>query len=546
MTTDPKRLPLSLWEGPEHHSQDNGRVTEAWQRELDRDPRLRHAYTVVELVLGDGTRWRVAERILNSTTAAGTDRRHLPALLAEPDIVNDYDVGSASSSARSVQVQVPGWMVDVRARLNSGLPVAGFGEVALLTDGMRHDRRRVILRGDMTGVRFGSVHDGGFTRDNLRAAVEEQVFTCKLADPRESADAPWPGEAVDTTRWPDAHDSAVGEPYPRIYGTFNVPCLRVEQTPEVLVVGAGHDLTVLDVWHNDISVSGSFTASNAYDALGVPVTIITDISAGGITWEDGDRVYARVQAAASLPRLVDVLGEATRSIPAGPLLLNDLLLADAATKLPAGAVVSTASNDPTTLIKWVEGALLDDWPMVSMVFDAGRWGPVVTDWRASPIFDITAGGSQLGDRITDWSETPKRDVYNDFTVRWGYDPRQDSYAGVIHRNPDNDITCQASESASGPRVYKQLDLFSVPTEEAAAYIIDWLVTHYAIPSLWAEFHAPAGAFLLRRRGDTGVLTDPEFKMVGAIATIERVVYRRGQCVLGFRVWQSRLRGVAAV
>lgn len=539
---DPKRLPLALWEGPEHESVDRQRVTATWQAELDRDPQLRHAYTVVELILGDGTRWRVAEKMLDSLTLSGEPRALVTALVAEPDVVNNYDIGVASATARTMPVVVPAHLVDIRARLASGLPIAGFGEVSLLTDYMPWNRRRVILRGDMMNVSFGSVHEGGLARDLVRARYETELLQCTLQDPRSSADAPWPAPLIDDTRWSSPHEGAIGQAYPAVYGTFVVPARRVSSVD--FVVATGHTAQVTAVWRNDALVTGNFAVSYDHDEQGFPVTLITDTF--GYAWEDSDRVYAEVVEETTSNHLVDVLRRAVVSIPGGSLLLNEQLMADAEAKLPGTAIVGTASNKATTLIQWVESGLLDDWPMVSMVWDGGRWGPVVTDWRSRTTFDLTAGTADLGDRLTDWSETDKLEIYNDFEVRWGFNSRLKTWAGVLIRNPDNDATCAASEAAVGPRRYPAVELTSVPTEEAAGYVADWLVSHLAIPSLYAEFPAPAGAFLRLRRGDTGYLSDPESQIVSARATIERIAYRRGQCVLGIRLWQSRYRGVASV
>ena len=93
-----------------------------------------------------------------------------------------------------------------------------------------------------------------------------------------------------------------------------------------------------------------------------------------------------------------------------------------------------------------------------------------------------------------------------------------------------------SQQLIGERHAPVIESRFVTSDDEAAFILDWMVDHMALPSYYVEFKALARIFLENRRGDTIDLTSDEFGWVLQPATIERMTYRRGLCIVGLRVW----------
>lgn len=537
---------FSIWSGPDDVER-KGRLTLAWDAAIAKSQDLRQALMVIDLVLGSGERFRVATSLIDSVAVSGDERFVRPVLVEEAQIVNDYDLGNATSRARSVEFTIPGWNVESLQRRRSTEPLAGFAEVSLMVDGMAWRDRRIIMRGDMAGgVSFGGHQEGGTQRaDGLLQSCTDQPFTFAVQDPRETADSAFPPFVVDEVSWPDAHPNAIGEPYPIVFGGYTTIALRVVDgtDPDFLAVYQ-HGWNVVAVFRNGDDETGNFSAVETVDANGIPVTLVSPTPAA-FTWEDGDEVLVELEHDADpTPKLLDVIREVITEFSVGGVaMLSGELFAEAEVALPATVRVRAKADESTSVLRWIEDALLEDFPMVAMAFRAGRYGPIVTDYRRPPVLTLEAGQHLLRFRTGLAAESPKGDALNQFTLRYDFDTRLDQFTKVMTRDPSNTPECRASEQAIGPRPDPSGPVESVVIfdDVTGAYVLDWRVAHEAVLSEFLEYAASPSLWFRLQSGNSVDVEDPEMLFAPARATIERMAYQRGLLLLGVRVWREPRR-----
>lgn len=530
--------PLNLWELPGDVDNPVGRVTSVWKAQIDKDIALRQAVMVVELVFGDGTRFRAATELLEIADKLGADRWVAPALMGEVEVVNDYDLDNASSAARGFTFEVPAWFVRPRDRQINGFPLSGYGEVSLLVDGMSWNNRRVILRGDMSGgVSYGPVRENLTTKQGQSMTCDAGIVSLKLQDPRESADTIFPPYLIDTQRWPDAPINGIGQAYPIAWGQGISVCPAVD-TGEFIIV-TGHDWEILDVFRGN-EVVASFTTSLTSDSNGVSVITIVSVAGGpvGATEEIKAQFVSTKDPA---PDLLVVIRDALERYGGQEgLLVNPTLFGDAQAKL-GPTTIQAQANHQSTILQFIEADLLDDFPMISMVWQGGRYGPIVTDFRGEPRKDLICGTDQLLFRIGEPTESPKGQVFNNFTLRYAYDMVLDTFTKVLVRDPTNSRLCAISLESAGARPHPLIESINIVEDAVAGYVLDWMEHHLTLQSSFVEYGAPGSQFLELRRGDTVSLTDPDHGWFGVVATIERIVYQRGMTTIGLRMWQNAFR-----
>jgi hypothetical protein len=222
--------------------------------------------------------------------------------------------------------------------------------------------------------------------------------------------------------------------------------------------------------------------------------------------------------------------------------LNIRLFAEAAAKLmqavgnPQVLLNGSDSSSAANALDFIETGLLKSYPMVSMVWEDGAYGPIVTDYRSRPTAKFVVGAVPILDRVSEVQTSSVSDLYNGFIIRYNYDPLLDAYSGFVTRDRTNSDVCAYSETLVGRRDFEVLESPYIIDETTANFIADWLVTHYAIPSYLVEYEALPVAYFNLRRGDTILLTDDEFSWTEQRATIEAIEYRRGYCKLTLRVW----------
>lgn len=542
--------PLEFWAGLDEQDRGAWRRISSWNTLIEKDPTLPTAQIVVDIILGDRTRlWACtgSEPIEASLESGGT-RHILPVVMDAPNIDNNSDIGRSPGS-RSMSFSVPAWWLRPMEHIRTGLPLAGFAEVSILAPGMPYKDRRVILRGDVGSVSFGAPQGETETIWGGKRRKEGETVEFTVSDPRDSIDGAFPpwvvqnGEGVGTVgtvTWFDAPDRSNGKPYPIVYGRHIVDAIQVTSgaNPDWLVV-YGHGWTLHTVWRNDAVVTGSFTLVEDADDNGVAVTLVRPTPAA-FTWEDSDRVFVDIGKVEN-PLLFDVYREVVEVFTrGGPELLNGLLIAEAENRLGARRVAAQI-NRQTTALRWLEEGLLDEFPMVSSVWDQGRYGPVAFDWRDEPVASLRLGG-RLFRRLSLISESDKADMYNEFLVRFGFDLRLDVFTGASDASPDTSAQCAVSDLAVGRRVYPTVDLVVADDPQTGSWLLDWLIEHLALGSMYGEWAGDPALFFDLRRGDPVEITDLDLGWTDARATIERIGRpARGEVTVGARIWQNPYR-----
>lgn len=525
-----------------------GEHQQAWTTYLGRDPLMRDVSMVVDLSYGGGERVVLAAAPVlaalaepsGSSTVARVGAVQL--LLEEPQIELSYTLGSGSSSTRSLSCTIGNLRVDPWSLvLGRGTPLAGHGEVSLIAPGMDWGARLVLMRGDMTGgVSFGAARQG---------------MDVTLSDPKLTADLGVTEFVCDADRFADLPDDSLGARFPlALNAPGPVPLVRVTaMTPPTWMVCYGHRHDVATIYVDRFAyASGSaafpWTVHYLYDALGTPYTAVI-FGAGTGTWEDTTSVYATLALRDDADEL-DVVGVAahlaSRWSLLGPDGLSGPSLTRAASKmgatigLPAVYINGSSSQDATRALQYVEQTLCASYPMLSMAWQVGGYGPVVTDRRARAVAKYVVGQGILQKRTTDWQESDVTELYNSVTIRYGYRPLTDDFRGVVTRDATSSLICQVSEELVGPRVMDPLDSTLIQDASGAEWVADWIVAHMALPSYLVEHDASPQFLLLHSLGDCIDVVDPEITGCDwdhpVRATVDGITYRRGSCTVKLRLW----------
>ncbi len=538
------------------------RVTAYWRDVVQRDPELRTAHVTVELVLGGDQVVRVSTRALRTTSAwDGQEHAYLPGLVGEPEIDDDVELGQPGPAARTVTLTLPAYLIQPGELLARGRVLSGVGEVCLQVDGADFDDRLVLLRGVVAGgVRFGGdrrerarPNTSGLPATALGAGRGSETVELQLADPVATESLLIPGITVDSDRWSEAQDTAIGERYPEVFNGFTkVPALRVlndhGSSGLYYLFARGHGWDVDAVYVNGVAkASGDATYAwaklNAFDELGEAVTVI-DFSGSAGPWADNDAVHVTCSRTndAQLRSVVQVIEDVLRGYTSlGSGGVNPALFARARGAMPGfrpNVLVNGSGQDAARAMEWLSGGLLAAWPMVHLVFEGGGLGPVVIDRRAQrPEFALVAGEFPLRERGP-YEETAAEAVFNEFEVAYGYDVITRAYAGVQTRNASNSAICQLSrELCGGRRPYQPMASPYVTTASQAAYVADWLAAHFAVPSYLVEWTCAPWAYMRLYRGMPVSYTDPLVGFSAVDATVVGLRYSREQgCAVRLRVW----------
>lgn len=530
-----------------------GRVPPTWQDTLKGDPMMQRVAMVFELAIGGA-----AGRVIRMSTvpvrsvSSRTGQRHdaMPVLIEEPRVSAQYGLGEGSSAARQFDMTIDGRFIEPMTLIRSGAILCGIAEVAFERTDVEndYDLRYVLLRGDLHSVSFGAVRSPGAGRPDDRELVSLQIV-----DPRDSVSSKLPPWVLDVGRIASLHTSGVGGTYPIVVNrSYRHPTVRASSAatgPNSFIVAQGI-VTVGgsgNVFLNGVSVFGGVNAwvvEQAVDAQGLTYTRIR-FTNGGKAWVDSDAVHVICTAPVTGQNPVACLRRVLESYsPLGVAGVNPELFATAEAKYPSlgdpRVVINASGGAAASVLDWVENGFLTSYPMLSMVWSAGGYGPVLTDSRAAPLAKFTVPGDVLLDRVSQVTETSKGEILNEVVVKWGYDPMLDSYAGVVTRSPSNSALCAYSQQLVGRRDANPIDSPYIADEDSAEYVADWIVQHRALPSYIVQYDAVPGAFIRYQLGDTVVLTDTDLGWTEERATIDAMEYVRGKCTVTFRVWLRAL------
>lgn len=534
----------------------HGLVNSSWAEQLEQDPRLDSLVMTVELVFGSDAVVYISSKPCTTTSGStGKSYQWLPLLEEQPSIELTYSLGEATSSARSFTIRMPASLVDPTVLIAKNRMLGGIGEVSLTYDGGDYDDRIVVIRGEMdSGVSFGPFEGG--------------ILETTVTDPRDSCDVSLPPYLITAEGFPEADDSAIGQRFPIVFPKFNyVPGVFIDkgtpngdewQNPIVLL--ASGTLSVDHVFvdgneHGPASTTYPWEVVHDSDNTGQLYTGIKFLSTT-VFFDLSEAVYATVstpgfstgtasewQDAGALE--TDPIGQVSRLISSYTILqrpgANAQLFAKAQARLintSTRVCVNAGGSSNTSTISYIEGAFLSTLPMVSMVWESGAYGPVVTDRMGGQALTayLVAGQAPLLSRATVVQESAKTEINNEFQLRYAYDAMRDIYEGVGYRNSNNSTLCKASQRMVGFRPAGVLDSLTIHDSATAEYVLDWLVAHIAVPSYYVEYEAEAVLFFELQRGDNIDLTDSEFGWENKTATVETLRLEPGKCTVGFRVW----------
>jgi hypothetical protein len=540
--------------------QGGGRVPEVWADVLARDPWMRDVVMVIELVFGGIAgvlTLRIATEPVQVRDSGGVLHDVLPLLISEPEVQQEYTLGEGTSSARSMAISLDGRILDAPALLARGGLLSGFGEVSLLPIDRRHpgtpadyDRRYVLLRGDLTGVRFGA---GPASPD---AQGRAELAEIEVVDPKETIGTKLPPWVVDTVSWANVHESGIGERYPVVVNGFDtIPAVRITST----IIGSNDFAFVYGSsaeWNVDLVYVNGIVRSAADPAYAWTVIDLTDgrdvgivairFTVGGTTWGDSDAVHVSISPVGDSFTVIGALREVLeRYSPLGKAGSSAELYSTAEARMGVKTGVEVLVNaagggNAASALEWAENGYCAGLPMISMVWENGSYGPVVTDRRLPPLAHWHVGRGVLLDRDTLVQESDKAAICNEFVLRYDYNALLDVFEGVIVRGPENSDVCRFSQSLVGVRHAEPMDAPYITDGALAAYVVDWLVDHKALPSYVVDYVGRADVLLRYRRGDRIDLTDDEMQWSRVPATIEAIRYQRGRAVVTLRVWLGYL------
>lgn len=525
----------------------SGGLSKQWMDRLHADPALTSAVLTVDLVLGQDTHVRIAAAPLEVLSSLSGQRiAYLPQLVQEPALGRAYRLGDPAAQVESVSVQIDGRLIKASEILAAGRMLAGHGEICLqIPEGLYEDRM-VLLRGEMTGgVTFGG------DQDLIEVEIADPKITCDLTIP------PW---ICSDSRHPGLPQEWVGERYPLVFNGFRkVQAIRLSAAsgwptavwPSWLAC-YGHEMTVDAVFVNgNQKASGSadypWAEVDAFDDLGVAYKEVA-FSSSATTWADSDSVSVSLTTSGESLHLIEILGRLVEQYSIlGSRGAHQPLFARARGLLPdlRPSVLINASNanDEAGVLSFIEGTLLLSFPMVSMVWQHGRYGPIVTDYRARrPAADLEAGAYPMIARVSDVQEIDKEEIYNVFVLRYGWDAMSETFSGVATRDPSNDAACRLSRDLAGQRTYDVLESVFIQRSAEAEYVLDWLVAHLANPSYYVEWLVFPWVLLTLSRGDPVWISDPELGWSAERAVVQSIARSEsGEITMGLRVWPGRKR-----
>lgn len=536
-----------------------GRMPPAWRTAIDTDPHLRDARVIVDLVFGRSRRVTVmgglgageyqarqAKPFRVQSARDGSQVEIWPALLDEPVLEDQIDLSDAGVTAgpRKLQISLWGELVDPKSLIRAGWPVYGTAEVSLMLPGMDWEQRIVWMRGTITA----SSHAG-----------RPELVTVTISDPVFQAPEvpPW---VLDTTRFADIDESAIGERIPIVVnGGFRIPCPRVSApvvgATNTFLAAAGHRYAVNAVFVNGTSVGATvYSFTETTDDLGLPVSVLEFPSSSGPgAWtEDRAAVYVRLTensaVANGLIQTVKILMQRYGEGPRKKLSLR--LFGEAEARLGQVGNVSGARqspyvvlNAPTTIEGYVNDTLFGEYIMCALAWEEDGLGPIVVDSRATPLGDVTPGiypalGRPMGVQY-EWS--PLGTLRNRFTMRYWYDAQEDIFKRVAVRSEDNSSLCAWSKDlVGGEQPQSDIDLITVTDDATANYLLDWRVEHSARPACDVTLEMYPEAWFMYRRGDPVRYTDPAVGFSNERALVIRRSWNKGRVELTFRVFPDLL------
>lgn len=538
-----------------------GRMPPAWRVALDTDPHLRDARVVVDLVFarsrrvtvmgGLGTeeyqgRQAVPYRV--QSLRDGSEIEIWPALLDEPALEDDLEIGSGgvSASPRKIQVSLWGELVDPKGLIRSGWPVYGRAEISLMLPGLAWEQRLVWLRGPIVA----SSHAG-----------RSELVTVTISDPVfQSAEIPpW---VLDSSRFSGIDDNSVGERIPIVInGAFRMPCPRVSLATTVsgatnsFLAASGHRYTVNNVWVNGTLVGDTaYSLNETVDLLGLPVSVLDFPSSAGLgAWtEESASVYARLTETGAVPNgLIQTAKLLLQRYGEGPRRKLSLrLFGEAESRMGQVGDSPTARLSPlvalnaqTSVEQYVNDTLFGEYAMCALAWEDDGLGPIVVDSRALSVMDVTPGIFPILGRPqgVQYEWVTSGSLRNKFVARYLYDAQFDTFKRVSMRDASNSTLCAWSRDLVGSeQPASDMEFITISDASTANFILDWWVEHASRPSCDVTLEAYPEAWFMLRRGDAVRFTDPVVGFASERAVVIGRRWKNGHVEIRFRVYPDLL------
>jgi len=532
-------------------------INSYWATLINSDPYLKESFTTIDLVFGNGK--KVSFSTNNLECSDDNDNKYIyePFLQEEITISSSYKFGGGQASQRVLSLSIDGRKVDALSIILNGDFLSGIGEICIQNNNGDFESRYVILRGEMRGsINFG---------------VKDELIQLEVGDPDLRINKTIPEFLITKEDFYALPDNNTGLRFPVVFdncyaGVSTIRTSEYEWGP-TFIIAYGHDITVIEVYLNGILVPNNDQARGweiLYEITdsGIPYTAIDFVFANGqiITqnmsnglpfstsvdippWDNSDSVYVRTESKSGKNRsIIDLIRNLLRNnIVYGANLIDEKLFGKSEGKVPFlfGQVIinGSSSSTVTTALEYVESAICPSFPMISMVYSGSGIGCVVTDRRSNVFFGTFIVGQELiFDRITGIQETPKEEIYNSFTLRYGYNSLSDTYEKSVTRNKSNSYVCEISENRTGKRDYDQIDSILIFDDSTANYVIEWLSAHFSLPSYYIEYLAIPSLFFKLNLGDNIKITDNELGFIEEVGTIEKLEYTKGSLTIGIRFW----------
>jgi len=511
-------------------------LTNYWNTKLEEDPTLSKVYVTIDIVFGGNNRFFISTHPIRTVDSEGTVYQYIPLLQEEPTISAEYSLGTAEPSQRSFSISFDGRLLEPMGIINNGDSLAGIAEISLQVDGGEYHNRFILMRGDMSGgVSFGA---------------NDEIVTTDIVDPSYTSDKLIPEKFCNLETIPTIPDSYIGHRYPLIYDSYPyVPCIATSSTQyaPTFLICAGHEHVVNNIYINGNEMQSTdffrgWGAFYSYDNKGNAVTVVRFINSS-LEWQSSDTVYANISRKDKKERnLIQVIKEILID---GSLLTEAGLDADlfgrAEQKLGTLKVKclinGSGESDSARALEYVQSTLCASFPMISFTFTGNGYGAVVTDRRNEFIaLKLTARQGLLIDRVSDMQESSKSEVRNSFTIKYDFDSVNNNYKKIITRNHENSPLCQISREKFGAYDGDIIESVVIYNDAVAIQVIDWMVSHYTLPSYYIEYSGlPALKFLVKL-GDNIRITDEKINLSDALGTITKIEYQKGQVIIGIKLW----------
>ena len=525
-----------------------GKINEGyWKLKAEEDPYLRKACFTVDLIFGNGKRYRIATK---SITVYEDDIaiHYSPLLLESPSIDNSYDFKGGTASQRSINISCDARMLDPMAMVLGGSMLCGVGEISIQIDGEKYEDRYVFIRGDMTGgIEFG--------------ADKEQI-DITISDPRNSVDKIIPEAFTTKQGFPNLPDDQIGLRFPlAITGCRLIPCIKLDNNnygPTFLVVH-GHSYNIGAVYlegqevevESAIATGGSpepiivsnWTQIYGQDELGQPYTAVTFQNQNTPAFEKAN-VYASVYPiqgnAKTISEIIKhlITTYSLLGINGYDFLLHGRSVAKEGGLLRGEILINGSSqNNIATCLSYIDQSICNDYPMFKGTYTGRGFGIIYTDRKAiNNVAHFIRGQGLLFDRVGVVAESDTEDLFNSFTLRYNYNALTDNFMNTVTRNQNNSNLCLISQSRIGLREHSILDSVLIKDDITANAVIEWYVNHYTLPSYTVTYIGSAKLFFMVQLGDNVQITDDKLGIEKQKATIVGLNYSKGLLEIQFLLW----------